>query len=106
MATVGGVQASMLVLGWAATNEDRVVCMSLDMLLEILRTLERLSAELALVRLERNVHTDVRGDVIALDSGGSARIPLAGQVQVVGTLSTNMLLTDMLLDACQSRVPC
>lgn len=31
----------------------------LDVLLEILRTLERLSTEVTLVWLERNVHTDM-----------------------------------------------
>ena len=44
----------------------------LDVLLEILRTLERLAAELTLVRLQRNVDTNVRGNVVSLDGGGSA----------------------------------
>lgn len=44
----------------------------LDMLLEILRALERLAAELALVRLERDMDADVRSDVVALDGGGAA----------------------------------
>jgi hypothetical protein len=44
----------------------------LDMLLQVLGTLERLATELTLVRLQRNVNTDVRGDVITLDCGSSA----------------------------------
>lgn len=40
---------------------------------------------------------DVRGNVVALDSGGAASVPLAGQVQVVGALTAHMLLTDVLL---------
>jgi hypothetical protein len=67
------------------------------MLLEILGALKRLAAKLALVRLERDVNTDVRGDVITLDSGGAARVPLASEVQVVGALAADMALTDVLL---------
>lgn len=67
------------------------------MLLQVLRTLEGLSAEVALVRLERNVHADVRGDVIALYCCGPARVPLASQVEVVGALPADMALTDVVL---------
>lgn len=67
------------------------------MLLQVLGTLEGLSAEVALVRLERNVHANVRGNVIAFHSCGSARVPLASQVEVVGTLPANMALTDVVL---------
>lgn len=51
--------------------------MRLDVLLQVLRTLEGLAAEIALVRLERDVHTNVRSDVVALDGGGTAGAPLA-----------------------------
>jgi hypothetical protein len=71
--------------------------MGLDMLLEILRALERLAAEVALVGLEGHMDADVRGDVVALDSGGAALVPLAGEVQVVGALAANMLLADVFL---------
>ena len=67
------------------------------MFLEILRALEGLSAELALVRLERDVDADVGGDVIAFDGSGSALTPCAGQVEVVGRLAADMALTNMLL---------
>jgi len=40
---------------------------------------------------------NVRRDVVTLDSGGAARIPLAGEIQVVGALATNMLLADVFL---------
>lgn len=69
----------------------------LDMLLQVLRTLEGLAAELAFVRLERHVNANVRGDVVALDGGGAARVPLASEVQVVGALAANMTLTQMFL---------
>lgn len=67
------------------------------MLLEILRALESFAAEFALVRLQGHVDSDVRGDVIALDSGGTALTPCAGEVEVVSRLATNMALTNMFL---------
>ena len=85
----------MLVLG--RPDQDAVVGVGLDMLLEILRALEGLSAEVALVWLQRNVNTNVRGDVVTLDSCGTARVPLAGQVEVVGALPTDVPLTDVVL---------
>jgi hypothetical protein len=41
--------------------------------------------------------SDVRGDVVALDRGGAALAPGAGQVQVVRRLAANMALADMFL---------
>lgn len=68
-----------LVLIWGS-KKDGIIGVSLDMLLQILRTLEGLAAEVALVWLQWDVNTDVRGDVITLDSGGSALVPSTGQV--------------------------
>lgn len=79
-------------------HDDAVVSVSLDMLLEILGALEGLAAELALMRLQRNVHADVRGDVVALDRGGAALAPGAGQVEVVGGLAADMALAHVLLE--------
>jgi hypothetical protein len=70
---------------------------SLHVLLQILRTLECLAAEVALMRLQRNVNTNVRSNVISLDCGGAAVAPLAGQVQVVGALAANVTLTNVVL---------
>jgi len=75
----------------------RVISMSLDMFLQILGALKGLSTEIALMRLERHMHTNVRGDVVALDSGSIARPPLASQVQVIGTLATDMALANVFL---------
>jgi hypothetical protein len=41
-------------------------------LLEILRPLEGLATELALVWLERNMNANVGSDVVTLDCGGAA----------------------------------
>lgn len=67
------------------------------MLLQVLRALERLAAELTLVRLERDVDADVRGDVVTLHGGCPAGVPLTGQVEVVGALAADMALADVLL---------
>lgn len=67
------------------------------MFLQILRPLEALATEIALVGLQGNMDTDMRSDVISLDSGCSTLIPLACQVQVVGALATNVLLADVFL---------
>ena len=87
-------------VGLGGAKQDRVVGVGLDVLLQILGALESLAAEVALVRLQGNVNTDVRGDVITLDGGGAAVAPLAGQVQVVCTLATDMALTDVVLGEC------
>ena len=87
--------AALTMLG--RVHQHAVICMCLDMLLQILRTLERLAAEVALMRLERHVDANVRCDVIALHGGGSAGAPLAGKVEVVGALATDMALADVVL---------
>lgn len=92
---VGWVHTAMLILG--RPDQDAVVGVGLDVLLEILRTLEGLSAEVALVWLQGDVDTNVRGDVVALHSCGAARVPLASQVEVVGALPSNVPLTDVVL---------
>lgn len=71
--------------------------MGLDMLLQILRSLESLTTEVTLVRLERHVNTDVGRDMITLDCGRVASTPLTGQVEIVGAFTSNMSLTNMLL---------
>lgn len=71
--------------------------MSLDVLLEILRSLEGLATEVALMRLEGNVDANVRCDVIALDGCDAARTPVASQVEVVCALATDVTLAYVLL---------
>lgn len=71
--------------------------MRLDVLLQILRPLESLTAEVALVRLQGDVNTNVRGDVVTLYSSGATVTPLTGQVQVVGALAANMAFANVVL---------
>lgn len=75
----------------------RVVGMGLDVFLQILRALEGLATEVTLVWLQGDMHTDMRGDMVALDGGSVAVAPLAGQVQVVGAFATDMALADVFL---------
>ena len=72
--------------------------MGLDVLLQVLGTLEGLAAEITFVRFERDVNADVGSDMITLDRGGTAGVPATGQVQVVGALSSDVLLADMVLE--------
>lgn len=58
--------------------------MRLDMFLQILWSLECFSAELALVWLQWDMNSNMRGDMIAFDSCGSTLTPGAGQVEIVG----------------------
>jgi hypothetical protein len=79
------------------TKKDRVIGVGLDVLLEILRTLEGFAAEITLVRLQWDVNTYMRSDMIALHCRRTAVAPLACQVEVVGTLTANMTLANMVL---------
>jgi hypothetical protein len=99
---VGGAESGVGVVMGASSHAVGVICMGLDVLLQVLRALEALAAVVALVRLEGHMHADVGGDVVALDGGGAAVVPLAGQLQVVGALATNMALTKMLLESKES----
>lgn len=94
-AAVGSAQGAMLVL--RGPDEDTVIGVGLDVLFQILRPLEGLAAEVALVRLQGDVDPDVRGDVVTLHSRGAARVPLARQVEVVGALPAYVLLAEMVL---------
>jgi hypothetical protein len=70
----------------------------LHVLLEILWTLERFATEVALVRLQRHMNSDVRGNVVTLDGGCATCTPLTGQVEVVGALATDVALAYVILD--------
>lgn len=82
-------------------HQHAVVGVRLDMLLQILRALERLATEVALVRLKRDVDADVGGDVIALDGRCAACSPLAGQVEIVSALAPDMAFAHVVLQWCQ-----
>lgn len=85
-------------VGLRGAKENRVVGVSLYMFLEILRAFERFPTEVALMRLQWNVDTNMRGDMVTFHSGGAAVAPLASQVQVVGALATDMALANVILE--------
>ena len=60
--------------------QDRVVGVRLDVHLQILGTRESLTTEVALVRLQRDVNTNVRRDMVTLYSRSTTVAPLASQV--------------------------
>jgi len=88
------IHATMLICG---SDQDRVIGMCLDMLLEVLRTLERLATEITLVWLEGHMNSDMRGDVVAFDGCDPTLRPLTLQVQIIGAFSANMFLADMFI---------
>ena len=72
--------------------------MSFNMFLEILRALERLSAEFASMRLEGDVDANVGGDMVAFDDGDMAVPPCALEIEVVCAFSSYMTVAHMLLN--------
>ena len=78
-------------------HKHTVVGVGLDVLLEILWALECFAAEITFVRLERHMDADMRCDVVALHSGRPASAPLAGEVEVVCALATDMAFADVVL---------
>jgi hypothetical protein len=69
----------------------------LDVLLQVLGTLEGFAAEVALVRLQGDVDSDVGSDVVALNGRSATVAPLTRKVEVVGALAADMALTNMVL---------
>lgn len=101
--SLGALRSIVETLVLPRAREDRVIGVGLDVLLQILRALEALATELTLVRLERHMDSDVGCDVVTLDRGCAARIPLAGKTQVVGAFTTNMALTNVLIEILWAR---
>lgn len=83
-------------------EEDRVICMGLDMLLEVLGAFERFAAEVTSMRLQGNMDANMRGNVITLDHGDVAVRPSTLQVQIVCAFATDVNFADVVLDRCQS----
>ena len=84
-------------IGPRILRKNRVVGVSLDMLLQVLRTFEGLATEFASMRLQGNMDANVGGDVVSLDNGDATVTPRAGQIQIVGTLTADMIFAHMVL---------
>lgn len=89
----GTVPTLVVLLG--STEKNRVICVCLDMLLQVLGTLERFTTEVTLVRFKGNVHTNMRSNVVTLYSSCTAVGPTTGKVEIVGGLSANMFFANM-----------
>ena len=84
-------------VGLGRAKQYGVICVGLDVLLEILGSLEGFATEVALMRLQGHMHANMRSNVVAFYSRRSTVAPLAGQIQVIGALAANMALADMIL---------
>ena len=80
------------------TIENRVISVGFHMLLQILRTFEGLATELATMRLQGHMNTDMRSYVIALDDLNATVRPGALQIEVICAFAPNMFVADMILD--------
>jgi len=67
------------------------------MLLQVLRAFKCLTTKVTFVRFEGDMNSNVRGDMITLDSSCIAIIPRAGQSQIISALASDMPLTHMFL---------
>lgn len=68
------------------------------MFLQVLGSLEGFATKITLMRLQRYVNANVRGNVVTLDRGGMAAPPRTGEAEIVGALASHMTLTDMFLE--------
>jgi hypothetical protein len=84
-------------------NGNIVISMSFDVFLQILWTLELFAAQCAFVGFERDVHANVRGNVVTLDRLGIATVPCTDEVEVIGALTANMVLANMFLSLVLER---
>ena len=71
--------------------------MSLDVLFQVLRPLKSLATKVASMRLQRYVNTDVGCDVVAFHNGDATGTPGTSEVEIVGTLATDMVLANVFL---------
>ena len=78
-------------------QDDRIISMGLDVFLQVLGSFECFSTEFAFVRLERDMYSDVGGNVVAFDGGGATSSPLASQVEIVCALASDVTFTDVVL---------
>ncbi len=78
----GGAQENRVVgmslgrMSWRARIND--ICAYLYMLLQVLRALEGLATEFTFMGLQRNVYSNMGGNMVALDSGSSTLVPATG----------------------------
>jgi len=62
-----------------------------------LGTLEALATQVASMWFERNMNSNVTGDMISLDSLGITVCPGTGQTEVVGRFASDMFLAQVII---------
>lgn len=72
--------------------------MNLLVLLEVLRPLEALLAYLADVRFEGSMDAEMGGDVVTLGTGSSTVLPVAGEAEIVGRLTADMVVAEVVVE--------
>lgn len=72
--------------------------MDLFVLLQVLRALEGFLADLADVWLEGCVDSEMTGDMVTLCTGCTAVLPLAGETEIVGALSADVVVAEMVVE--------
>ena len=71
--------------------------MSFHMLLQVLGTLEGLATELATMRLQGHMNSDVRRDVVAFNDLNGTICPGALQIEIVSTFAADVFIADVVL---------
>lgn len=71
--------------------------MGFDVFLQILRPFEGLATKLASMRFQWDMDSNMRGDVISFDDLDLTVSPGTHQVEIVGTLATDMRFANVIL---------
>lgn len=71
--------------------------MDLLVLLEVLGAFKTLIADLTRMRLERDMDTEVRGDMVAFGTGRIAVLPKASEREVISRLASDMVVTEVVI---------
>lgn len=71
--------------------------MGFHVFLQILRSFKVLLTKIAFVGLQRNMDSNVRGNVVTLYSYDTAIFPTAGEREVVCAFSTHMYFAKMII---------
>jgi hypothetical protein len=74
------------------------LCVNFFVFLEILGTIESLGTYFAGMGLERGVNSEMGSDVVTLCAGGAAVLPSAGETEVVGALSADVVVAEMVVE--------
>lgn len=78
-------------------HQDGIFGVGFDVFLQILRTFEGLSTKLTSMRFQWDMDPNMRCDMISFDDLDLTVSPGTHQVQIVGTLATDMSFANVIL---------